>query len=69
MEKVTLRVEGMSCNHCKMAVENSLQSLAGVKKADVDLAAKTVTIAYVEGDLTIEDLKGAIVEAGFELPQ
>ncbi len=57
----------MSCNHCKMAVEKSLQSLFGVKKADVDLAAKTVRVAYETGKLTLKDFEKAVAEAGFEL--
>ena len=67
MEEIILNIEGMSCNHCKMAVEKSLQSLSGVKKADVDLAAKTVKVAYVTGKLTLKDFEKAVAEAGFEL--
>jgi len=67
LEEVILNVEGMSCNHCKMAVEKSLQSLSGVKKADVDLAGKTVKVAYETGKLTLKDFEKAVAEAGFEL--
>ena len=41
MATVTLKVEGMSCNHCKEAVEGALKKLPGVKSAVVDLGAKT----------------------------
>jgi copper chaperone len=67
MEELILNVAGMSCNHCKMAVEKSLQKLAGVKSADVDLAGKTVKIAYEKGQATLADFEQAVAEAGIEV--
>lgn len=67
MAEIILNVGGMSCNHCKMAVEESLQSLSGVEKAEVDLSAKTVKVAYEPGKLSDKDFEAAVVEAGFEL--
>lgn len=67
MEQVILNVAGMSCNHCKMAVEKSLQNLSGVTNADVDLTAKTVKISYETGKVTLNDFEKAVVDAGFEV--
>ena len=59
MATVTLKVEGMSCNHCKEAVEGSLKKLPGVKSAVVDLDAKTATITYEEGAVSVDQMKKA----------
>ncbi|HZY24575.1 MAG TPA: permease, partial [Bacteroidales bacterium] len=40
----TLHVEGMTCNHCKANVENSVKSSEGVEEATVDLLSGTVVI-------------------------
>jgi copper chaperone len=65
MAEKTLSVEGMSCGHCKAAVEGELNMLLGVKKASADIERGTVEVSYEEGAVTTEDLKGAIEEAGY----
>ena len=35
-EKVELKVTGMSCGHCEVAVIKALMALDGVKKAEAD---------------------------------
>jgi len=65
MTEKTLNVEGMSCGHCKAAVEGELNKLSGVRKANADVEKGTVEVAYDEGTVTTEDLKGAIEEAGY----
>ncbi len=67
MEKITLNVKGMSCNHCKMAVEGELKALDGVDNAVVSLENNNVVIDYDEGKVSIEKLKDAIEEAGYEV--
>lgn len=63
---IVITVEGMSCGHCKKRVEDTARGFAGVQTADVNLDEKTLQIQY-EGDLDIEALKSAIVEAGYEV--
>lgn len=64
MKKVML-VEGMSCNHCVMAVTNALKELAGVSKVDVDLDNKKVE---VEGENLVDgQLKEAVEDAGYDV--
>ncbi|KXS42896.1 MULTISPECIES: cation transporter [unclassified Candidatus Frackibacter] len=62
MDEVTITVRGMSCGHCKNAVEEALNALDGVESAEVDLDAETVAVSY--DGLEVEDLKSAITEAG-----
>jgi len=64
-ETVTYRIPGMSCGHCKAAVEGGLQSVAGVVRAEADLETKLVTVTGT----TLSDvaLRAAIEEAGYEV--
>ncbi len=39
-------VEGMSCGHCKSAVESALNSIDGVTSADVNLENGQVSVQY-----------------------
>lgn len=60
--KIVIKIEGMSCNHCKMAVEKALKEIAGVESAQVDLDKKE---AVVVGSAVVDDLHKAIEEVGF----
>lgn len=62
MSETVIKIAGMSCNHCKMAVEKALKKVAGVDKAVVDLAKKE---ALVGGSADRESLVKAIDEAGY----
>ena len=67
MIEKTLNVEGMSCAHCKAAVEGELKALPGIEKANADVATGTVEVRYDESKVGTEDLKGAIEEAGYRV--
>ena len=61
----TLNVTGMSCSHCKAAVEGELNKLQGVQKAYADVQSGTVEVSYDGEKVTTRDLEGAIEEAGY----
>jgi len=61
---LTLRVPGMSCDHCRRAIEGEVGQVPGVTAVEVDLAAKVVT---VRGNAPDEGaVRAAIDEAGYE---
>jgi len=66
MEK-EIMVEGMTCNHCKMAVEGALNKLSGVQQAEVDLAGKKVTVSYNDSEVSFEQMKEAIEKQGYDV--
>ncbi|GAB6886530.1 copper chaperone CopZ [Desulfothermus okinawensis JCM 13304] len=66
MAKLVIGVEGMSCNHCKMAVEKALKTLDGVKEAVVSLENKNAEVEYDEDVVDVEKLKKAIKDAGYQ---
>ena len=65
MTDKTLNVEGMSCGHCKAAVEGELKALPGIEKANADVDMGTVEVRYDESKVGTADLKSAIEEAGY----
>jgi copper chaperone len=60
-------VQGMTCNHCKMAVTNALQELEGVNRVEVHLEKGTVDVDYDEMKISLDKLKEAIEEQGYDV--
>ena len=69
MQTKVLVVEGMSCGHCQQAVETAALAVAGVQKAAVNLADKTLTVTFDEGQFQLTELVAAIEDTGFEVGQ
>ena len=63
METV-IKVEGMMCPHCKARVESVCKGISGTVDAVVDLEKKQVTVT---GNASVDELKKAIVDAGYEV--
>ena len=61
----TFNVPDMSCGHCKAAVEEELNRLPGVDRAEADVEKGIVEVSYDEGAVSTGDLEGAIEEAGY----
>lgn len=58
----TLNISGMTCEHCQHAVKGALESVEGVRSADVDLATST---AQVAGKVDLNALVAAVEEEGY----
>jgi len=67
MEKSIIKVEGMSCNHCVMAITKAVSALAGTSSVNVDLEKEIVTVEFNESLVTIDKIKNAIEEEGFNV--
>jgi len=67
MTDITLRVPDMSCAHCKAAVEEELNKLSGIDRANADVEKGKVEVTYDEGTVTTDDLKEAIEKAGYRV--
>lgn len=61
----TYSVPGVSCAHCKHAIEGEVSQVQGVESVTVDVEAKTVTI--VAEPLNEQAIIAAIDEAGYEV--
>ena len=66
MSTTTLKVEGMSCQHCVHAVTSALQGVDGVSRASVDLQAGRAVVEYDESRADLGALVRAIEEEGYK---
>ncbi|MDR3171233.1 MAG: copper ion binding protein [Treponema sp.] len=64
--KTTLKIDGMSCEHCVRHVTEALTGIGGVTSASVNLKKKNAVVEHGEG-VTLETMKAAITEAGYEV--
>lgn len=67
MHTKTLDVRGMTCGHCKMAVEGALKGLEGVSAVEVDLKSGKVVVTYDESTVSSESVKEAVEEQGYDV--
>ena len=63
-DQLTYRVDGMSCNHCVVAVSGEVGQVAGVTDVDVDLDTKLVRVTGASLDDAA--VVAAIDEAGYD---
>lgn len=67
MKQVKLQVNGMSCQHCVNSVENALKEVGA--SGSVDLQSNSVTVQFDENNVTLEAVKEAIEEQGYDVVQ
>jgi len=60
----TYTVPGISCDHCRAAIEDEVGRVPGVARVSVDVAARTVTVT---GGAPEDAVLAAIAEAGYEV--
>ncbi|GAB6992351.1 copper ion binding protein [Paenibacillus pini] len=65
MKNEVLNVKGMSCGHCVNSIEGALKEIGA--KGKVDLNSETVTVEFDENKLSIDKIKDAIEEQGYEV--
>ncbi len=64
MSDTILKIEGMTCMHCKMRVEKALKGVPGVTSAQVDLAKKEAVVA---GSAEQAAMTKAVTDAGYKV--
>jgi copper chaperone len=64
LDELTYRVDGMSCDHCRVAVTGEVSQVAGVRSVDVDLDSKLVRVEGAGVDAAA--VVAAIDEAGYD---
>ena len=65
--KKTIPVIGMACSVCAANVERKLNSLNGINSATVSLAGRTALVDFNPEQITLEDMKREISNAGYDL--
>ena len=62
----TLKIKGMSCQHCVMSVTKTLNSIAGVSNVKIDLGKGEASFSH-DAPLDMSELSQKIDKAGFEI--
>ncbi|WP_105300523.1 heavy metal translocating P-type ATPase [Anaerococcus marasmi] len=65
LNKMIVKVDGMSCQNCAKHVTEALESVAGVKEVNVDLDNKEANVEFF-GSVDENEISKAISEAGYE---
>ncbi len=63
---IVLNVKGMSCPRCSSRLKGVLEDMNGVVRAAVDHAAGTAAIEYDDAAVSVDDLRSAVEDAGFD---
>ena len=60
----TVKIKGMSCQHCVGSTKKALENIPGISSVVVDLDKGE---AHYEGEVSAEEVKKAITAIGFEV--
>lgn len=66
MESKTLKINGMTCAACAKTVERVTKKLEGVSESNVNFATEKLNIVFDEAKLGLDEIKAAIIKAGYE---
>ncbi len=66
MDRLTMRIEGMSCGHCVRAVRSALEEAPGVVEVE-RVEVGTATVAYDPARTAPAELEEAVRDAGYEV--
>jgi copper chaperone len=67
MTEKTMNVQGMSCDHCRMAVTRAVGAVPGVAGVEVNLEEGTVKVSFDETQVRLDSLRQAIRGEGYEV--
>lgn len=65
MAETVVTIEGMSCQHCVMAVKKALGGIPGVIQSDVRVG--NAVVKYDESKTKEADIQTAIEKAGYKV--
>ena len=67
MRQETIKVEGMTCQHCVQTITDALNNITGLNTVNVDLVKKEVSVKFNENETELKKISDKIIEVGFEL--
>ncbi len=67
MAEITLKIGGMSCQHCVMTVKKSLDALEGVSSAEVSTG--TARVIYDDTVTDRDTLLNAVQKSGYKIEE
>jgi Cu+-exporting ATPase len=67
MSECVLSIGGMSCAACAARIERVTRKLAGVSRADVNLAAETLDVEFAPQLVRLSEIKAAVTKIGYSI--
>jgi len=64
---VSLPIDGMSCASCAQSVEEGLQAVEGVLRAEVNFATERADVSFDPSRVRMRDLVQAVADSGYEV--
>lgn len=66
IEKIRLKLNGMTCASCAMKIETKLKGLSGVNKSVVNFAIEEATVEFDPSKINYSDMDNAIRDLGYK---
>ncbi len=67
MDKLKLKVEGMTCSSCARNIEVAVSQLEGVKKANVNLSTETLFVEVEPDKVSVDKIREAVEGIGYKI--
>jgi Cu+-exporting ATPase len=65
---ISLPVQGMTCASCAARIEEALNNLKGVSRANVNLATERASLKLENDEVKVNELVQAVRDAGYDVP-
>jgi len=65
MDRITMKIDGMSCGHCVSSVDKALKKLDGVKVESVGIG--TATVSYDPSAVSEQRIAEAVTDEGYSV--
>ncbi|MDR0936899.1 MAG: cation transporter [Oscillospiraceae bacterium] len=65
MTETILKIDGMSCGHCEIAIQDAIRKLPGIKKVQAKRRKAAAKVRYDAAQVTVEQLVSAVSEIGY----
>lgn len=62
-----LKIEGMTCDHCRRSVTRALAEVPGVSGVEVNLEAGSATVRHDPARAPLDALELAVEEEGYDV--
>ena len=67
MEKLVVKVDGMACGHCEIAVQDAIRKLDGIQKVKANKGKKEAVIDYDASKVSEQEIKNTITNIGYDV--
>ena len=64
MEKITLSIPSISCEHCVMTIKRELEEIQGIKEVEGDATKKKITVQW-DLPATLKTIKSTLKEINY----